>query len=47
MIGSKIEDRLRQEAPENKITFLEADNYAQFEQMYVASQILFNLINGR
>ena len=28
-------DRLRQEAPENKIT-LEADNYAQFEQMYMS-----------
>ena len=31
----KIVNGLRREAPENKIT-LEADNFAQFEQMYVA-----------
>ena len=42
---TKIVDRLRQEAPENKIT-LEADNYAQFEQMYVAESDIINLING-
>lgn len=38
----KIVDRLRQEAPENKIT-LEADNYAQFEQMYVAEPDIIQL----
>ena len=38
----KIMDRLRQEAPENKIT-LEADNYAQFEQMYVAEPDIIQL----
>ena len=39
---TKIVDRLRQEAPENKIT-LEADNYAQFEQMYVAEPDIIQL----
>ncbi|WP_114891944.1 ModD protein [Haemophilus haemolyticus] len=38
----KIVDGLRQEAPENKIT-LEADNYAQFEQMYVAEPDIIQL----
>ena len=38
----KIVDRLRQEAPENKIT-LEADNYAQFEQMYMAEPDIIQL----
>ena len=39
---TKIVDRLRQEAPENKIT-LEADNYAQFEQMYMAEPDIIQL----
>ena len=39
---TKIVDRLRQEAPENKIT-LEADNCAQFEQMYVAEPDIIQL----
>lgn len=39
---TKIVARLRQEAPENKIT-LEADNYAQFEQMYVAEPDIIQL----
>ena len=38
----KIVDRLRREAPENKIT-LEADNYAQFEQMYMAEPDIIQL----
>ena len=39
---TKIVDRLCQEAPENKIT-LEADNYAQFEQMYMAEPDIIQL----
>ena len=42
---TKIVARLRQEAPENKIT-LEADNYAQFEQMYVAEPDIIQLDKG-
>ena len=38
----KIVDGLRQEAPENKI-ILEADNFAQFEQMYVAEPDIIQL----
>ena len=38
----KIVNRLRREAPENKIT-LEADNFAQFEQMYVAEPDIIQL----
>ena len=39
---SKIVDRLRQDVPENKIT-LEADNFAQFEQMYMAEPDIIQL----
>ena len=38
----KIVNRLRREAPENKIT-LEADNFAQFEQMYVVEPDIIQL----
>ena len=38
----KIVNGLRREAPENKIT-LEADNFAQFEQMYVAEPDIIQL----
>ena len=38
----KIANGLRREAPENKIT-LEADNFAQFEQMYVAEPDIIQL----